>query len=434
MDGQVRIYLWTAIVVVMVAVALVHMWPYRQYREIVVRRRIAAPRERIWDTYFTNPDNALSAAFHDTLVSSRTVSNDPEIIEFVTDASGRHGTHHSAVQLETLVSERPERTAVRRVRIDDQPPPEGEDNIEDMQLVDGPGGTMATLTWRGQTQTFGQYRERRNHLNQYMNSLKTFCESGQGTSVPRATQSTLKCIGLTALAIGSFTFLFGWILAFILSLAIVFHEFGHWLAMRMTGQPKPLITLVPFLGGVAVPNHPHKTQFDSAVVALAGAGLSILPCLALLGGGIALGVPDLVKSAKVSMAGEAGISPGRVLLSIAYLIAILNGLQLLPVLPLDGGQVVRSVIESAGARRARAILLGLACAGVVCFGLLEDYILAAILVLGAMQAWHLGEAKTTARPMGRTGLAIIGISYGLVFGIHAGIIAYAMQMLGYEFL
>ena len=57
------------------------------------------------------------------------------------------------------------------------------------------------------------------------------------------------------------------------------HEFGHWIAMRFTGQPAPRIMLVPFFGGVTLANHPHKTLFRDAFCALMGAGVSALPSL-----------------------------------------------------------------------------------------------------------------------------------------------------------
>ncbi len=432
MDGQVKLFIWTGVVVAIVVGAILQMWPYRRFREIVIQRRIAASREHIWDCYVTDLDNPLSAAFHDTLVSSRTVSTDPQITEYVCDASDRNGTHHSSTQLETLVSERPERVAVRCIDVDGQPPPSGEDNVEEMRLTETPDGTVATMTWRGETETLGQYRTRRNRFNQYMDSLKTFCETGRGTSVPQSSRSPWRSLALTALAVGSFTYLFGLVFALILSVAIVIHEFGHWIAMRISGQPRPRIMLVPFFGGVAVPNHPYKTQFDGALVALAGPGLSLLPCLALLGGAMALGLPEMAKSAKVAMQVQAQMPNGSSLLALALIVALLNALQLLPVLPLDGGHVLRSLIESTGARRARPILLGLAAAGIVSFGLLGDYILAAVLALGAMQAWHLGEGGQTARPMGGATLAIIGVSYALVLGIHAGTAVYAMRMLGID--
>lgn len=429
MDGHPKLFLWTAVVVGMVAVLIVQMWPYRRFREIVVSRLIAARPEHIWDAYSCDPDNPVSSGFHDTVESSELVSEDPKIVDLTVDASGRNGTHSTVVRTEILAEDRPYHMASRCLGVDDRPFPFGEENYEELRLEEDAGETVATITWRGEIATLGQYWAMRRFMTKTVKSLKSYCETGQGTMIPPTTRSPWRSLALTALAFGSFTFLFGWVAAIILSVAIVIHEFGHWVAMRLTGQPKPRIMLVPFFGGAAVPNHPHKSQFDDAFVSLMGAGISVVPCLALLAAAMLVGHPEFLEIGKLGKSGGPVIVFGPSLYMLASLIGLLNALQLLPVLPLDGGHVVRSLIESTNIRRARPILLGLAGTGIVAFLLLGDYILAAILALGAMQAWHLGTAKPTARPMGRAGMAVIGTAYILIFGIHAGAVVVTMRML-----
>lgn len=433
MDAQVKIYLWTAIVVALIAVMIVQMWPRRRVQEIVTRRKIATRPERVWDAYVHDADNPVSTAFNDTVVSVSMVDADPETLEVVMDASDRHGTHHAAFRIEVLASDRPRHYATKYLQMDGDAFVDTSGSIEELHVAEEPEGVAATLTWRGVTTSRGQHRTMLRRHKQYMDSLKAFCETGQGTSTPQTKRSPWRSLGLTVLAIASFAFLFGWSFAIVLTLAIVVHEFGHWLAMRMTGQPKPRVMLVPFLGGVAVPNHPFKTQFDQAFVALAGPGISLLPCLALLWAAMALGVPEVAKLAKANAIG-APPSNGAGVLTIVYLVALLNGLQLLPVLPLDGGHVIRSVINSASVRRVRPILLGLAVTGLIGFLWLGDYILAAILALGAMQAWHAGATRPTARAMGTTGLAVIIVAYAAILGIYAGIVVHASRMLNIQFL
>ena len=364
MDFDFRLYVWTAVIVAMVGVAIVQMWPRRRRREIVVSRRIAAPPERIWQAYHIEPDNPVSAAFHNTVVSHKIVGSDPETIELVSDVSGGHRTHTSVARYEVVALDPPRRAAWRYVQFDNQRMPFGEDNVEEFTLEEDGDASTATLSWRGETSTVGQYSAIKKRLNQFQDSLKSFCESGQGVSVPEAGQSPWKSLGLTALALASFSFLFGWVVAIILSVAIVIHEFGHWLAMRLTGQPKPRIMLVPFFGGVAVPNQPYKTQFDDAFVSLMGAGVSAAPCLALLAAAFFVGDPDLPQLGKLGKSGGSVMVFGPVLYLLAALIGLLNALQLLPVLPLDGGHVVRSLVQSTGARRAKPVLLALTGVGI----------------------------------------------------------------------
>ena len=134
---------------------------------------------------------------------------------------------------------------------------------------------------------------------------------------------------------------------------VVLHELGHVLVARAYGHRAEEITLW-FLGGMARFRDLPRGRGAEAVVALAGPAVSL--ALAFLAG---------------SAAWVAGASWLRFLLS--YL-AIANGglglFNLLPALPLDGGRVLRSLLElgtnrlaatriAVGVSRAVAIALGL---------------------------------------------------------------------------
>ncbi len=433
MDLQARLYLWTAIIIAAVAGLLVLMWPHRRFREFDIRRSIAAPAEDIWELVQANPENPRNAAFNDTVVGHRIVSTDPEVAEITFDSSGRHGTHLTTVRMETLEARPPKFMAARCLSVDGRPFPFGLQHVTEIQLFEDAGTSTVTMKWRGEIVNSLQLWLMGRKSTQYMDALKVFCETGQGTAMRASKWSPMKSIGLTAAAFASFSFLFGWIFALLLSVAIGIHEFGHWLAMRMTGQPKPRIMLVPFFGGAAVPNHPHKTQFDRAFVALAGAGLSLIPCIALLWVAASLGLPDGSDRFRFSSIKVQSGPNGASVLFIAYFVALLNGLQLIPVLPLDGGHVLRSVIESFNTRHARPILLAIAGIAIVGFAWLEEYMLVALLLLGAMQAWYIGKHAPAMRPMGSVGLATIGVSYLAILAIYIGTVIFASQTLGYHF-
>ena len=209
------------------------------------------------------------------------------------------------------------------------------------------------------------------------------------------------------------------------------HEFGHWLAMRLTGQPAPRIMLVPFFGGVAVGNHPHKSQFDAAFCALMGPGFSALPCLALLAAALVLGSMEPVNDAG-TLAQQYFMPPllATAAAALAGFIGLLNLLQLLPVLPLDGGQVLRALVQSFSGIWARRILLAVTGIGIAGFLYIGDLIITGFLALGLFQAWHMGTEPPKARPMRAIGATVICIGYGLTLAVHAGAVFFFISLAG----
>jgi Zn-dependent protease len=109
-----------------------------------------------------------------------------------------------------------------------------------------------------------------------------------------------------------------------LVLVILFHELGHFVAMRIFGYRNLRMFFIPFFGAAVTGRHYNVAGWKKAVVALMGP----LP-------GILIGVP----------LGIAGLSLGqRQLTDLALLMLILNGFNLLPFLPLDGGWIVHAIL------------------------------------------------------------------------------------------
>lgn len=116
-------------------------------------------------------------------------------------------------------------------------------------------------------------------------------------------------------------------------LIVLLHEFGHALACRQVGGVADHIVLWP-LGGVAYvrpPQRPGATLWSLA----AGPLVNVVLCPLLFGLwitarglGVAAAAPDLV----------------RLLLSLAFINLFILVFNLLPVYPLDGGQILRSLL------------------------------------------------------------------------------------------
>jgi len=124
---------------------------------------------------------------------------------------------------------------------------------------------------------------------------------------------------------------------------LLVHEAGHWVAMRVFGYRNLRMFFIPWFGAAVSGLNHNVTGWKKALVSLAGP----LPSIAL-----ALGVGGL------------GMATGqRWLEHTAFVALVLNGLNLLPVLPLDGGWVVHATLfcRHPGLETVFRILAALAC-------------------------------------------------------------------------
>jgi Zn-dependent protease len=115
-------------------------------------------------------------------------------------------------------------------------------------------------------------------------------------------------------------------LVFITGLCI--HECGHIWAMRRIGIPTSGFYLIPFTGGICSPKRPFEHRFEEAFVAAMGPvfGLLSLPFCFVIG--------DALTGSTSHAA------------SLAAIIAFVNLFNLLPIVPLDGGRIIRASVAS----------------------------------------------------------------------------------------
>ena len=105
---------------------------------------------------------------------------------------------------------------------------------------------------------------------------------------------------------------------------LFFHESGHWIAMKIFGYRNLRMFFIPLFGAAVTGQHWNVPGWKKAVVSLAGP----VPGIAL---GVVLGVLDLIEHRDW-------------LNQAAFLLLAINGFNLLPVLPLDGGNVLQAVL------------------------------------------------------------------------------------------
>jgi Zn-dependent protease len=136
---------------------------------------------------------------------------------------------------------------------------------------------------------------------------------------------------LLALAsFAAYTFLFTWQFAVIILGMLVIHEYGHLRCMKHYGMRTRGIYLIPFFGAAAVAGDDFPSRRAEATIALAGP----------LTGAVLAGGTGLLYFATRNGAFAAA----------AAWMALVNLFNLLPVVPLDGGRVVKSIALSVGSR------------------------------------------------------------------------------------
>ena len=132
----------------------------------------------------------------------------------------------------------------------------------------------------------------------------------------------LKSLGSLALflVVGYFFFRHNWSWVMILTAVVVFHELGHFFAMKVYKYQDLGIFFIPLMGAYVSGKKQEVSQKQSAIILLAGP----LP-------GIILGLLSHFIAAQTDI---------YFFEKLAWLLVFLNLLNLLPVYPLDGGQLL----------------------------------------------------------------------------------------------
>ena len=177
----------------------------------------------------------------------------------------------------------------------------------------------------------------------------------------------------SVLAFASFAYLWGFRDAVLLAVIIILHELGHALAMLIVGIPVKGIYLVPFFGGAAIAAAPYRNEGQIGFVALMGPAFSLVPTLAF--------------ASLAWLTGEAIVSRA------VELSAIINLLNLVPIMPLDGGQVLKAALVSMN--RTLAMLAGLIGAGLGLWAAyaMRDPIIGVFFLLGLLVTLQLRKAS-----------------------------------------
>jgi membrane-associated protease RseP (regulator of RpoE activity) len=200
--------------------------------------------------------------------------------------------------------------------------------------------------------------------------------------------------------------------------SILLHEMGHVFAFRLFGTEAEVVLYG--WGGLAIPRRGVRGALARLTAPLAGpvAGFCAAGAVAAVawyaGARIHLGWRLLLPWLRAAPPAAAGADPGTasylwyVLLNDLLFVNLYWGLvNLLPVHPLDGGQVSRALFEHAdplGGRRKSLILSVSVAVALALVGVLEKsgyvVVMFAVLAVSSLQALEAGRSSRPNRPRG----------------------------------
>jgi Zn-dependent protease len=201
-------------------------------------------------------------------------------------------------------------------------------------------------------------------------------------------------------SVAAYSLIWGWQFAAGFVLLLLVHEMGHVIQLRREGVPASAPLFIPFLGAVVGMKQAPKDAVTEARVGLAGPVLGSLGCLVPLGLYEATG--------------------NNLFRALAFTGFFLNLINLLPVLPLDGGRAMAALSPAMW-------VVGF----VILVGIMFVYptpIALIVLVFGGFETyrrWKLRKSPQSqryyeVRPAARVAIALVyvGLAAALAVGMH----------------
>lgn len=199
-------------------------------------------------------------------------------------------------------------------------------------------------------------------------------------------------------SLAAYSWLFSIEFAIALILCLVFHEYGHIKAMKYFGLKTKGIYLIPFVGGLALSDDKINTRWQDIVISIMGPFFGLILSIACL---IGYWITDL-----------------EILAGLAVFNALLNLFNLLPVLPLDGGHVLKSIAFSINSKIGLATCIIGAVLGIYIsyhFGLA---LLGFLLAIGSIEIFFEYKRRHLSNllPLNRYAQIVSGLWYVVTLG------------------
>ena len=199
-------------------------------------------------------------------------------------------------------------------------------------------------------------------------------------------------------SLAAYSWLFSPQFAVALILCLVFHEYGHIRAMQYFGMKTKGIYLIPFVGGLALSDSKINTRWQDVVIAIMGPFFGLLLSIASL---LVYWLTDI-----------------ELFAGLAVFNALLNVFNLLPILPLDGGHILKSITFSMNSVVGLVLCLAGAVLGIAAsyhFGLALLGFLLAIGSLEILFEWK-HRHHSQLLPLDRYGQSVAALWYLITLG------------------
>jgi len=184
-----------------------------------------------------------------------------------------------------------------------------------------------------------------------------------------------------------FTLVFGLLFSFefaLLLLVVVFvHESGHLLAMSLLGYKDLKMLFIPLFGAVAMGTARNVSPHKKVITYFAGPVPGILLAFLIL---------VIIRTANIP------ILYGSTVLMAVILLLLINYFNLVPVMPLDGGQILNTIFFSRFAFiQSLFLIISLISLGVIAVVLREPVLLIAVLIIPFAYRNHFIQRKLTSQ-------------------------------------
>ncbi|HEX4629277.1 MAG TPA: site-2 protease family protein [Gemmatimonadales bacterium] len=212
----------------------------------------------------------------------------------------------------------------------------------------------------------------------------------------------LTTAGTAFVSVAAYSLFFGWTFAVGFVVLLFVHEMGHVIQLRREGLKATAPMFIPFLGAVVMAKSLGENALAEARVGLAG------PVLGTAGSGVCLAIGEATNS--------------DLLRALAYIGFFLNLINLVPLVPFDGGRAMAAMAPAMWFIGLGAMVALLLVTG-------NPFLLVFIL-LGGMETWRRWKLRNTrsleqaayyrVSPRNRlmVGAVYIGLIVLLAFGMH----------------